>query len=444
MNDIVSRWGFIIFIPFLLGSRAMLKPLVSWRPRGPRQAVERKGFTLVELLVVIAIIGVLIALLLPAVQAAREAARRSQCTNNLKQIGLGLQNYGDVYKCFPADAVWGQGTVATMPSYHYPWTIAILPFIEQKPLYDAINKRIPVMISATAGQVSTASPPAYGANGFPQLQSQQIPAFRCPSDNTFNGPGDMPVNMMWSNYASSEGIGFYPTTNVNGITKWSAGNAFKGLFPFADWTTFAGVRDGTSMTIAVAEVTAGSVSNNLGGTINTVQGESATSINAGWVKTALGSVPPNWTPAPPVPPTAGPFGGGTGKPRSTLFVGGTTPAVMVARALFVAATESNTGDAPCGGGAYQGAIPGNGCGTGGTVSGFEFGGSTPTVAMIAPRYNGAFPPNSEWPGPDSAHPGAIIAVFADGHTQTIQQNLAFQIWASLNTRAGSETINGEF
>ncbi len=64
--------------------------------------------------------------------------------------------------------------------------------------------------------------------------------------------------------------------------------------------------------------------------------------------------------------------------------------------------------------------------------------------MVAPRYNAKFPPNSEWPGPDSAHPGAIIAVFADGHTQTIQQNLAFQIWASLNTRAGSETINGEF
>ncbi|HVX64178.1 MAG TPA: hypothetical protein VHC19_26380, partial [Pirellulales bacterium] len=71
-------------------------------------------------------------------------------------------------------------------------------------------------------------------------------------------------------------------------------------------------------------------------------------------------------------------------------------------------------------------------------------GGSPASVGVAPRYNAMYPPNSDWPGPDSAHPGAVIAVFADGHTQTIQQNLAFQIWASLNTRAGSETINGEF
>ncbi len=426
----------------------MVKSFGSWRQKRPRQAVERTGFTLVELLVVIAIIGVLIALLLPAVQAAREAARRSQCTNNLKQIGLGLQNYGDVYKCFPADAVWGgpflpNGSVSVNPesTYHYPWTIAILPFIEQKPLYDAINKRTPVMLSNTTGQVSTTSPPAYGSGGFMQLQSQQVSAFRCPSDNTFNGPGDMASLIMWSNYACSQGVGFYPVTVLPGqpFPKSTMPNVYKGAFPFSDNTTFAGFRDGTSMTIAVAEVTAGSVSNNLvTGSVNQINETTAPMLAGG----AFTATPPNWTPTPSFP-----YAGGTGKLRSALFQsGGSTPAIMVSRGLFVAGTETVTGDAPCAGGSYfTGAALGDTCGSGGAISGFEFGQSTPPASVsIAPRYNAKYPPNSEWPGPDSAHPGAIIAVFADGHTQTIQQNLAFQVWASLNTRAAVETISGEF
>src|SRR5438477_488186 len=92
----------------------------------------RRGFTLIELLVVIAIIGVLIALLLPAVQAAREAARRAQCVNNLKQIGIAIHNYGSSNKdSFP----WGDG----------PWWIEwsantlLLPYMEQGPIYNSIN-----------------------------------------------------------------------------------------------------------------------------------------------------------------------------------------------------------------------------------------------------------------------------------------------------------------
>ena len=107
---------------------------------------RRTGFTLVELLVVIAIIGILIALLLPAVQAAREAARRAQCTNNLKQQGLAIQNYHDTFKCFPP-ALLNSGRYAdgAIPGSYYPegvrnhtgWLL-MLPFMEQGPLYNQI------------------------------------------------------------------------------------------------------------------------------------------------------------------------------------------------------------------------------------------------------------------------------------------------------------------
>src|SRR3954453_11061170 len=104
---------------------------------------RERGFTLIELLVVIAIIGVLVALLLPAVQGAREAARRAQCSNNLKQIGLGMMNYESSYKVFP----WTQGTTGN----HYDninaqdeWAtfggLALtLPFMEQTAIFNALN-----------------------------------------------------------------------------------------------------------------------------------------------------------------------------------------------------------------------------------------------------------------------------------------------------------------
>ena len=101
------------------------------------------GFTLVELLVVIAIIGVLVALLLPAVQAAREAARRSQCGNNLKQIGLALHNYHDTLKWFPPGAVF-EGGASTAPNaqpinQRGSMHVRLLPYMEQQALYNAFD-----------------------------------------------------------------------------------------------------------------------------------------------------------------------------------------------------------------------------------------------------------------------------------------------------------------
>ena len=125
---------------------------------------HRSGFTLVELLVVIAIIGILIALLLPAVQAAREAARRAQCTNNLKQLGLALQNYHDTHQTFPPP-----GMIANQLS----WYTLILPFVEQGPIYEKMNWK--------EGHFNSAGKMSNAVN--------RINAFLCPS-----ATGDMELS----------------------------------------------------------------------------------------------------------------------------------------------------------------------------------------------------------------------------------------------------------
>ncbi len=108
-----------------------------------RRKFVGRGFTLVELLVVIAIIGILVALLLPAIQAAREAARRTQCNNNLKNIGLGLQNYHDTYKTFPMGAMHtGYAHRRTTRPFGPSWQYGILPFMEQRNIYDKIANTI--------------------------------------------------------------------------------------------------------------------------------------------------------------------------------------------------------------------------------------------------------------------------------------------------------------
>jgi prepilin-type N-terminal cleavage/methylation domain-containing protein/prepilin-type processing-associated H-X9-DG protein len=142
------------------------------------------GFTLVELLVVIAIIGVLVALLLPAVQAAREAARRTQCTNNLKQQGLALHNYHDTYGSLPAA---GMGGIDSNRDDGFGWMCAILPFMEQQALYDQISPNGQPGIFMW--HVNNGSHPIPGG-------TVKVAAYRCPSSTlpdmvpaTFTLPG---------------------------------------------------------------------------------------------------------------------------------------------------------------------------------------------------------------------------------------------------------------
>lgn len=156
------------------------------------RAKVRTGFTLIELLVVIAIIAVLIALLLPAVQQAREAARRSQCKNSLKQIGLAMHNYHDAFNQFPPGYITGQPqSTSSSELTNWGWGAMVLPYIDQAPLYNQLNPG-PVTMHAN---LATAA-------GLSALQTP-LTVFKCPSDtgpnlNNFNEaladtPGDAQV-----------------------------------------------------------------------------------------------------------------------------------------------------------------------------------------------------------------------------------------------------------
>ncbi len=197
----------------------------------------RRAFTLVELLVVIAIIGILIALLLPAVQAAREAARRSQCTNNLKQLGLGLQNYHDVNGSFPfgKGGTNGPGPGAAFGNAgRVSGFIPLLPYIEQGALYDQIRA---------------------GGNGAPPLGpvgwsgwtnwNVQVPGLLCPSD-TRRTPSAGAVGE--NNYAFSHGDSISNNCFNTDPMNWS-----RGMFCSNSTVKMSMVTDGTSNTIAMSE-----------------------------------------------------------------------------------------------------------------------------------------------------------------------------------------------
>src|SRR5262245_884680 len=123
-----------------------------------RRPSLNQGFTLVELLVVIAIIGILVALLLPAIQAAREAARRAHCVNNLHQIGIALHSYHSARKVFPYGANDGDCEDKTPPREVMGWRVLILPYMENQPLYDQLGKLVKGSNDATSGLTACDAP----------------------------------------------------------------------------------------------------------------------------------------------------------------------------------------------------------------------------------------------------------------------------------------------
>ncbi|RMG04992.1 MAG: DUF1559 domain-containing protein [Planctomycetota bacterium] len=217
----------------------------AYTPRVGRRV--RAGFTLVELLVVIAIIGILIALLLPAVQAAREAARRSQCTNNLKQLGLALHNYHDTNGAFPcmSGGTHGPGSNPMHNSRRLSGFVSLLSFMEQRALYDKIASQW------DSNGDGTPDWPAYGPrpwnSNYPgwRYEVAQIESFLCPSDGVSKrkiGP------FGHRSYAMSVG---------DSIQGNHGGKRTRGLFDRYRYRRFADVIDGTSNTAAFSERTTG-------------------------------------------------------------------------------------------------------------------------------------------------------------------------------------------
>ncbi|HEY4258985.1 MAG TPA: DUF1559 domain-containing protein [Schlesneria sp.] len=342
---------------------------------------RRSGFTLIELLVVIAIIAVLIALLLPAVQQAREAARRTQCKNNLKQIGLAVHNYLSTHSVFPPSFCIGPTTGGT-----WSVTARILPFLDQANAF--------TLADLTKGYSEVPN----STNG---ITSQVLPFNRCPSE----------INGMTS-ATSPTSTGFYPPNYAYNMGTWkvwtpnpasplNGGTPGDGAFaPNSNFTT-AAFTDGTSNTLCTSEVKC--YTNNIGNdaaatdaypTLASIAGNSGGKFTLG--APGLTGGHREWT---------------DGKIHETGFTTTFTPNARVqivgtggtlVLGDYISCKERGS-SAPCNTGA-------------------------PTYAAVTTR---------------SFHIGSVNSLMMDGSTRSFSENIDINVWRGLGSRAGGEVI-GEF
>ncbi|MFN7842732.1 MAG: DUF1559 domain-containing protein [Pirellula sp.] len=361
------------------------------------------GFTLVELLVVIAIIGVLVGLLLPAVQAAREAARRMQCANNEKQIGLAVLNYDSAHRRFPL-TVTGNGTTnAPRGSGFYSWLAMILPQMDQNPLYEQIDFRVSMNDAYQGALPDYKKVLISSANANARAASTFVPTYLCPSDpvnasenmgSAIPAPGSYAGNIGWVRRTTGSNGTSPELTKANGAMPIANPRATDGWFvPLISLANFS---DGTSSTALASERV----------------------INASTV-------------------SQGPFSAVMSKgPISTrsFCAGGVTSRTLANWVNYCkgVSTPDPTYSIPHG----RAWISGH--------------------TLAANLYMHVMPPNSRnchiYGGEDdgnnivsasSKHTSGLNVVFADGHVEFVSFSVAQEVWWAIGSRNGAETISLE-
>jgi prepilin-type N-terminal cleavage/methylation domain-containing protein/prepilin-type processing-associated H-X9-DG protein len=345
-----------------------------------------KAFTLIELLVVIAIIAVLISLLLPAVQSAREAARRAQCTNNLKQLGIALHNYHSTYDSFPVGFIYPRPGQAApgIPVLHYRWSVLaqMSPFLEQTNVYNALNMNWPTAAGPTA---------IYGTNPWTPfaanttVMAAKVAFFLCPSDGQ-QPPSTLPGGVLSgpSNYQFCTGDG-----SPNSVLPGDAGATVpaNGAFVLGPAQSVATLVDGSSNTVAASEQLIGTAA----GGSSTITGDANSQVDKRRAA-AIASTPLNADKC--AAPTGWRLDKGSGwwdgDYRTTLYNHYLTP---------------NSKSFDC----WQTSPPHN-------------------PAIKTARSN---------------HPGGVNTLFCDGHVQFVKDTVNLGAWRGLATRNGGEVLSAD-
>jgi prepilin-type N-terminal cleavage/methylation domain-containing protein/prepilin-type processing-associated H-X9-DG protein len=345
--------------------------------------MRRRGFTLIELLVVVSIIAVLIALLLPAVQGARESARRTQCINNLKQLGLAVQNYSTTTGALPPTATTNPSGFPKQPTNNFGMKARLLPYLEQEAMWNALNQT-DIAESAT-GENDT-------------IVTLQIAAFLCPSDinvpiGTYgfkNGTGARQVG--YGSYPNNIGTLF--TNNggrIDGPT-YHMGTPGQG-----GTVTLAKVKDGTSSTAIFSEWIRG---RNIG-------------TSSGLSQVYVASVPfPTTNADPPVP--------------LLTYLNSCKTSTKIYTVTSTGAAYDHKGmkwlNQACGeGGCYTHIMTPN-------LLACVFGGEDPHPARTLT-------------GPSSKHSGGVNVGFLDGSVKFIKDSVSQATWWAIATRDGGEVVD---